>query len=46
VAVLAFLALRRSVDRAHILQADELAPPGDESPTAVLTPASVSGSQT
>ena len=46
VAVLAFLALRRSADRAAIPQDDEAPPPADEAPMAVLTPASVSGSHT
>ena len=46
VAVLAFLALRRSADRAAIPQDDEAPPPADQAPTAVLTPASVSGSHT
>jgi hypothetical protein len=46
VAVLAFLALRRSVDRGAVRQDDEPAPPADEVPAAVLTPASVSGSDT
>jgi hypothetical protein len=47
VAVLAFLALRRSADRAAIPQDDEPAPPpADEAPKAVLTSASVSGSHT
>jgi hypothetical protein len=46
VAVLAFLALRGSVERAAIPQEDELAAPEGDAPAAVLTPASVSRSDT
>ncbi|HKA82727.1 MAG TPA: hypothetical protein VKD21_02630 [Acidimicrobiales bacterium] len=46
VAVLAFVALRRSADRAAIPRARELSPPADEPTEAVLAPASVSGSHT
>jgi hypothetical protein len=45
VAVLAFLALKRSADRAAIPRDDEPSEPAEESP-AVLTAASVSGSRT
>jgi hypothetical protein len=45
VAVLAFLALRRSTDRSAPQDAEPL-PPADEMPPAVLTSASVSGSRT
>jgi hypothetical protein len=45
VAVLAFLPLRRSADRVAP-QVAEAVPPADEVPTAVLTPASASGSST
>jgi hypothetical protein len=46
VAVLAFLALRRSADRAAIPRDDEPSAPAEEPPAAVLTTASVSGSHT
>jgi hypothetical protein len=45
VAVLAFLALRRSADRAAPQDAEPV-PPADEVPTAVLAPASATGSST
>ncbi len=46
VAVLAFVALRRSADRAAIPRDDEPSTPAEERPAAVLTPAAVSGSRT
>jgi hypothetical protein len=45
VAVLAFIALRRSADRAAPQDAEPV-PPADEVPTAVLAPASATGSRT
>ena len=44
--VAAFLALRRSADRAALPRDDEPSAPAEEPPAAVLTTASVSGSPT